>query len=149
MKIDLGCGPVKREGFLGIDNNPKCNPDVCMDMQSYVSELEENTIEEAIAAGSLGFLTGREIYYLINHLHRAIEPKGTFTIIVNPVENKAGNINPSAWTVPLLRTHFSLETFKCFQGGSTLELRGVEPWKIIDRQWVTDIVLKVVLEPVK
>lgn len=133
MKIDLGSGPYLREGFVRVDDNPKCNPDVLMDMKKYVSELKDNSVDEAIASQSMEFLDGWEIYEFVNHLHRAIKPGGKFRAVVTCVTLPGGSINHRAWGIPVLKTRFSPDTFRlCFTGGPTEALREVKPWKITD-----------------
>lgn len=148
MKIDLGCGTSRREeGCIRIDNNPKCNPDVLMDMQAYVKTLKDNSVSAAWAINSLEFLDGWEIYALVNELHRAIKPDGIFKIAVTSVTLPNGAINPRAWTVPLLKTHFSPDTFKNFDGG--VPYRDVLPWKIVETTHYPSGGLDVLMTPRK
>ena len=149
MKIDLGAGGNKKDGFLNIDPNPNTNPDIVMSMQEYVAELPDTSVDEARASLSLEFLDGQEIYDVFNHLWRALRPEGIFHIWVTSVIMPGGAINPRAWTVPLLKTRFSPETFKCFLGGTTWTLRGVMPWNIVEWKHEPSGALEVKLTPRK
>ena len=130
LKIDLGCGSTRREGFIRVDNVDKAHPDVLMDMQAYVKTLEDDSVSEAWVMHSIEFLDGYEIYEFMNDLHRIIKEDGFVKIAVTSVTLPSGGINPRAWTVPLLKTHFSLSTFKVFIGGTPF--RDLAPWIMLD-----------------
>ena len=51
MKLNLGCGPDHKEGFLGIDISPECNPDLVFDFEkeSLLAHFEEGSIEGILA----------------------------------------------------------------------------------------------------
>ncbi len=149
MRLDLGSGIVKREGYYRVDNNPICKPDRLMDMQEYVKELLDNTLDHVVASHSFEFLDGYELYEVMNHLHRAIKPTGELTIEVTSVSLPDGKINPRAWTVPILKTHFSPDTFRCFLGGSTLAYRGVQPWSVISSHHASNGAFKINMRPDK
>jgi hypothetical protein len=149
LKLDLGCAGSRREGFIRVDNNPNCKPDVLMDMQEYVKTLEDNSVSTAVLSHSIEFLDGSEIYGFMNELYRVIKPTGTVKISVTSVNLPDGRVNPRAWTVPLLKTHFSPETFKVFIGGSTYRYRGVLPWAILEQEHLAGGGLIVLMEPLK
>ena len=49
LKLDIGSGTVRRPGFIGIDCNPGCNPDIIRNMDSMFDiELDEETNVEHI-----------------------------------------------------------------------------------------------------
>ena len=149
MKIDLGSGVVKREGFIRIDNNPKVNPDILIDMQKYVKKLKNNSVDDIICSHSIEFLDGQEIYEFMNCLHRIIKTNGKLKIMVTSIILPNQSINPKAWTVPLLKTHFSPDTFKCFIGGPTEFYKNVNPWNIIEERLFSNGNLEVILIPKK
>jgi hypothetical protein len=149
LKIDLGCAGIRREGFIRVDNNPKCKPDVLMDMQDYVKTLEDDSVSVVIVSHSIEFLDGWEIYGFMNELYRVVKPAGTVKISVTSVNLPDGRVNPRAWTVPLLKTHFSPDTFKVFTGGPTYRYRDVLPWNIIEKNHLVGGGLVVLMEPLK
>jgi len=132
VNLDLGCGSMHHEGFIRVDNNPVHDPDVLMDMQDYVKTLLDDSIEAIICTHTIEFLEGVEIYEFMNNLHRILKPNGILRISVSSVVLPSGKINPKAWTVPLLKTHFSPDTFDCFLGGPTFKYRGVKSWVLRD-----------------
>lgn len=147
LKVDLGCGGSRREGFIRVDNNSKCAPDVCMDMQDYVKTLDDNSVSEAWVMHSIEFLDGWEIYAFVNDLYRVVKVEGILKIAVTSVTLPRGGINPRAWTVPLLKTHFSPNSFIPFENGSPY--RGVLPWTILKKEHCPSGGLVVTMTPQK
>ena len=48
-KLNLGCGRDKKPGYLNIDNNPACRPDLSHDLNIYPYPLAGNRFKEIIA----------------------------------------------------------------------------------------------------
>ena len=46
MKLNLGCGDKKLEGFMNIDKESLCNPDQIVDLEVFPWPFENNTVEE-------------------------------------------------------------------------------------------------------
>ena len=44
MKLDVGCGYKKREGFVGMDINPKCKPDILWDMMKTPYPISKTSV---------------------------------------------------------------------------------------------------------
>ena len=48
MKINMGCGEKKFEGYLNVDNNPKYNPDANFDIFSIPLPFNDSEVDEII-----------------------------------------------------------------------------------------------------
>ena len=48
LKVDLGCGYKKREGFVRIDGDVNCKPDYVMDLEKDPIPLPDNSVEYMI-----------------------------------------------------------------------------------------------------
>ena len=46
MKLNLGCGRQTKEGFINVDNNPLCSPDVTHDLNAFPYPFTDNQFEE-------------------------------------------------------------------------------------------------------
>lgn len=82
IKIDLGCGTQKREGFVGVDVRAFDGVDVVMNMGVDRWPWDDNSVEEAHASHAVEHLTRPERIHFVNELFRVLVPGGKATIIV-------------------------------------------------------------------
>ena len=80
-KLDFGCGPHKREGFLGVDIRPFPGVDVVTDLRKKWP-WKDASIAEAHASHFVEHLTATERIHFCNELYRVLVPGGTCQIIV-------------------------------------------------------------------
>lgn len=82
LKLDLGCGPNKREGFIGVDERQfDGKVDVVHDLKKKWP-WKDGSVEEVHCSHFLEHLEGHERVHFFNELHRVLIPKGKATIIV-------------------------------------------------------------------
>ena len=53
MKLNMGCGFNKRDGYLNVDLAPECQPDLVCDLESLPWPWEDNSIDEVVFNHSL------------------------------------------------------------------------------------------------
>jgi len=82
IKIDLGCGPNKREGFIGCDKIKFPNVDKVFDIGKVKWPFKNETVDEAFASHFIEHLTAIERIHFANELFRVLKPKAQCTIIV-------------------------------------------------------------------
>jgi len=87
-KLNLGCGPDYRKGYINCDINPKMNPDLVMDLEEALP-FKDNSIDFVLAESIWEHLNNR--VHFIEEIHRVLKPKGK-TIIKVPHYKY-----PSAW----------------------------------------------------
>jgi SAM-dependent methyltransferase len=80
VKIDLGCGKHKREGFTGVDQFAFENVDIVCDLRQKWP-LEDGTVEEAHAAHVIEHFDRLERVHFVNELYRVLKPGGKATLI--------------------------------------------------------------------
>ena len=81
MKLDLGCGPNKREGFHGVDRRAFPGVDTVLDLTG-PWPWPDGSVEEAYSSHFVEHLTSSERCRFWNELHRVLAPKGRATITV-------------------------------------------------------------------
>ena len=81
LKLDLGCGPRKREGFTGVDAMTFEGVDVVADLRKPWA-WDDGSVEEVHCSHFLEHLTGAERVHFFNELYRVLKTDGKATIIV-------------------------------------------------------------------
>lgn len=83
MRIDLGCGPNKEKGFVGVDRMSFDGVDVTCDVGKDKWPFADDSVEEARASHLVEHLTPDERVHFVNELHRVMK-KGAKCLIVTP-----------------------------------------------------------------
>lgn len=78
MKLNLGCGGRKRDGWVNVDVDKSCNPDVLAD--AHKLPFEDNSVEEIVGLSLLEHV--QKPQEVINECHRVLEPRGIITMRV-------------------------------------------------------------------
>lgn len=81
LKIDIGCGPNKREGFLGVDRINFPNVDYVCDLGNERMPFGDDTVDEIHASHFIEHLTAEQRVFLVNEAHRVLRRGGFMTII--------------------------------------------------------------------
>ena len=98
VRVNLGCGPLKYEGWINVDFDEKYNPDVVADARAL--PFEDATIDELYSSHLLEHFGYEEP--ILEEWHRVLRPEGKITIVVPDIIGtwyawKAG----FAWGAPL------------------------------------------------
>lgn len=86
MKVDLGCGKFKREGYVGVDlvengEDPPKNVDYVMDLRSGLPFADEE-VDDIFCSHFLEHLTNAEGLGLLKDCTRVLKPGGILELIV-------------------------------------------------------------------
>lgn len=82
IKVDFGCGPNKKEGFIGIDSVPFPGVDHVLDIPRSRWPFEDGSVDEAHASHFVEHLNAIERVAFYNQLYRVLRVGGQATIIV-------------------------------------------------------------------
>jgi 2-polyprenyl-3-methyl-5-hydroxy-6-metoxy-1,4-benzoquinol methylase len=80
LRLDIGCGSNKKEGFIGIDQYPMPGVDVVMDVRKRW-QYDDSSVEEVHCSHFIEHLTGKERVQFFNELYRVLKPGCKATII--------------------------------------------------------------------
>jgi predicted SAM-dependent methyltransferase len=78
MKLDIGCGGNKKQGFTGVDINPGEQVDFVMDVRKL--EFEDNSIDEIFSRRCVQHVEDDE--KALSEIFRILKPNGIFTLKV-------------------------------------------------------------------
>lgn len=144
LRVDLGCGNHKREGFVGIDRVAAEGVDIVWDVRCGLPVT--SGIDYAVADNLLEHI-GPEFIDVMNGAHNAIRHGGRFTVIT------PGTHMPlAAFSDPTHVRYFTPETWDYFDVASERwrdygQSYGILPWRVLRRE-VRDRFIDVVLTPV-
>lgn len=82
MKLDLGCGTRKTEGYIGVDCRAFDGVDVICDIGKDKWPWGDDTVDEVICSHTVEHLTGPERIHFVNELYRVLRKGGKAAIIV-------------------------------------------------------------------
>jgi hypothetical protein len=82
IRIDLGAGPNKKEGFIGVDVIKFPGVDIQLNIGTEVWPWDDNSVEEAHTSHTVEHLNQKERVHFINELHRVLKPGSSCTLIV-------------------------------------------------------------------
>lgn len=82
MKLDLGCGPSKKEGFIGVDVRQFPGVDVVCDLGTQQWPWQDETVEEAHSSHMVEHLKPAERIHFVNELCRVLKKGAKASIVV-------------------------------------------------------------------
>jgi hypothetical protein len=82
LRIDLGCGTQKQDGFLGCDRRQFDGVDVVMELTGRWP-WDDSTVDEARMSHVLEHFTGPQRVHIFNELYRVLKP-GAAAMIITP-----------------------------------------------------------------
>jgi hypothetical protein len=84
LKLNLGCGFHKREGFLNVDQYAGCEPDAVVDLENFPWPWDEGSVDEVMMCHVLEHLgeTNAIFFGIIGELYRVCRAGSRITITV-------------------------------------------------------------------
>ena len=91
VKIDIGCGRNKKEGFTGWDISPDSDADLIIDVRKIPWPTEDNSVDEVFCHHFFEHLTGEERMAFMNELYRVMK-EGAKATVVTPFYSSTRSI---------------------------------------------------------
>lgn len=70
MKLNIGCGAKRLDGYVNIDAEPQTNPDVICNIGRDVWPFDDDSADEVVAEHILEHLTTPELFHCMQQLYR-------------------------------------------------------------------------------
>lgn len=112
MKLELGCGPNKREGYFGIDIHPYDGVDLVQDLDETPWNINEGSCEEIFANQVIEHVGDLQIFF--TEIHR-VAVDGCKVILTTPHYS-----SHNSWADPTHKHHLSVAFCKPFTDGGYL-----------------------------
>ncbi len=106
MKLNLGCGNIKIDGFTGVDHVKTQATDVVHSLDAFPYPFEESSVDEILMDNVLEHLV--DVVKVMEELHRLLKPGGLLKINV-PYAKSDG-----AFKDPTHKHFFTERTFQYF-----------------------------------
>lgn len=85
LKIDLGCGPNKKEGYKGLDILPLPGVDFVLNLEEGFPILKDNSVDEFYTSHFLEHIQNLEL--ILSEIYRTLKKDGICNIIVPHFSN--------------------------------------------------------------
>lgn len=82
LRLDIGCGKQKKEGFVGVDRIQFPGVDVVLDIGRHTWPWKNETVDEVYCSHVLEHLTPEERCHYFNELYRVMKKGATAQIIM-------------------------------------------------------------------
>lgn len=112
VRIELGCGPNKKEGFIGIDFLQLPGVDHVANLEEGLSFLADESIDEITSSHVLEHIENFE--FLMREIHRVLKHDGTHSVVVPYFSN------PWYYSDHTHKRFFALYSFEYFAKSSNL-----------------------------
>jgi len=106
MKINLGCGNLKLEGYINIDISERCQPDICMDIRKGLIGIKDGETDEINAGCILEQMSPSEFLFVVNECYRVLREGGTLRGYVPSTDARVLHLDP------MDRMFFQEDSFK-------------------------------------
>jgi SAM-dependent methyltransferase len=117
LRIDLGCGNSKKEGFTGIDVNFYPGVDFVANLDEGLGFIPDNAVDECYSAHFMEHILNFE--FMMQEIHRTIKPGGIIEIAVPHFSN------PYFYSDFTHRRFFGLYSFSYFSSSQKGQRRKV------------------------
>jgi predicted SAM-dependent methyltransferase len=77
VKLNLGCGWNKKEGYINIDINPRWKPDLLHNILTGLP-YSDSSVEEILAQDFLEHIPASDTIWAVEEIYRVLEPNGKF-----------------------------------------------------------------------
>lgn len=106
LKLNLGCGKKKVDGFTGVDISPDCGADIVHDLSAFPWPFDDDSVDEVQAVHFLEHLDGYERMAFMNELWRVMKPDATATIITPYGQNARMFQDPTHKWPPVVESSY-------------------------------------------
>lgn len=94
MKINLGCGYNKIDGYVNIDCDPNCSPDRLIDLETQLLPFDDNSVDEVRCHHILEHI-GDGFIHLVKELYRVCKDNAVIDIAVPHPRHDVFLIDPT------------------------------------------------------
>ena len=146
MKLNLGCGNNKIDGYLNVDIDPNCTPDLQADLEAIPWPFNDNSVEELFLIHVLEHLgeTKEKYFGIIQEIYRIVCGGGKIRIVVPHPRHDHFVIDPTHVRAILPDQFYMFSKKQCYAwkqegcaNSNFADLLDVD-FDILDIKWIAD-----------
>jgi len=80
IRLNLGCGNMRLDGWVNIDINPQVKPDICCDLLSVRHHFQPSSVDEILLIHSISYLRLWEARIFFKNALAMLKPGGRFVL---------------------------------------------------------------------
>lgn len=150
IRLDIGCGANKNQGFVGIDMLPLKGVDIVHDLETFPWPLPDECVLTATASHVLEHIQPHKGVFIsvMNEIWRVMKPYGQFAFVV-PHGESPGFIQDPTHCNPMNETtmhYFDPDPENNSMGPALYNFYRPKPWKIVRQYFDQGGNLEVLLE---
>ena len=108
MRLNLGCGNLRKSGYIGVDISPSTDVDIRCDVSEFLKKLPDHCVKAVYSRMFFEHLSGEQLGQLIKEIDRVLVAGGTLEVTVPHFTN------PYQYADPTHRSSFAVHTFDYF-----------------------------------
>jgi len=132
MRLNIGSGDQKKEGYKSVDMSDKCNPDYVWDITQFPYPKEWEGCKEVRSDNLFEHIEPKTLIRVINEIHKILMPGGKLWIRVPLLNANPLNIH-RAFTDPTHCNYFTIETFDYWEDKPNQA--GLNRWKMFGKDY--------------
>lgn len=138
LKLNLGCGLRKIEGFINIDNRECVNPDLCIDILDRLP-FEDSTVDILRAFDFLEHIPIGKTLFVIEEIYRVLKQNGVFYHFTPSTDGRG------AFQDPTHQSFWNINSWLYFMNHDYRNLYGIKAFFIGDNtDEITDKKLNII-----
>lgn len=94
LKLNLGSGYQKLDGFVNIDSRPETGPDLCIDVAQGLPYVD-NSVDEVRAFDFLEHIPADKMIFVMEEIHRVLKPGGKFESLTPSTDGRGAFQDPT------------------------------------------------------
>lgn len=84
-RLNIGCGPYKREDYINIDINPRQSPDILRDITRGLP-FDDSSVDHIVASHFLEHLEVENFMWVLEECYRVLKPEAAISVVVPLME---------------------------------------------------------------
>ena len=106
LKLNLGCGKSKMDGYTGVDISPDCGADIVHDLAVFPWPFDDDSVDEVHASHFLEHIAGPDRMAFMNELWRVLKVDATATIITPHGNSNRAVQDPTHQWPPIVESSY-------------------------------------------